>query len=73
MKAVVIYGPGDTINLMMGDAAGVNAFAAVNQGGEARRLHRSPLADLSTSLDPRLPATVTEFDAAYPGCEDWYA
>lgn len=73
MKLIVIYGPAAIIRLAAGAEAAVNALAAVNEGGVARRLHGSPLSDLATTRDNRLPATVAEFDAAYPGCEDWYA
>lgn len=73
MKSIVIYGPGDVVRLAAGAEAEANAFAAVNEGGVARRLHGSPLSNLATTRDGRLPATVAEFDAAYPGLEDWYA
>lgn len=73
MKSVVIYGPGPNVRLMMGAGVGANAFAAVTEGGEARRLHGSALSDLATCLDGRLPPTIAEFDAAYPGLADWYA
>lgn len=73
MKSIVIYGPGELIRRVAGDGAVANAFAAVNEGGAARRLHGSPLSDLAMLCDERLPPTVAAFDAAYPGCEDWYA
>ncbi|WP_299009916.1 hypothetical protein [uncultured Caulobacter sp.] len=73
MKSIVIYGPGDMKRLVRGEGAEVNALAAVNEGGVARRLHGSPLGDLAMLGDGRLPATVEAFDLAYPGFEDWYA
>jgi hypothetical protein len=73
VKVIVIYGPGDFIRLASGLGAEVNALTYVNEGGIARRLHRTPLSDLGSLMDDRLPATVAAFDAAYPGCEDWYA
>lgn len=73
MKSIVIYGPGAQVRLVMGSEAAVNAFSAVTEGAHARRLHGSPLANLATVLDQRLPSTVAEFDAAFPGLGDWYA
>lgn len=73
MKTIVIYGPGDVVRLAAGAEAEANAFAAVNEGGVARRLHGSPLSNLATTRDSRLPPTIDEFDVAYPGQEDWHA
>lgn len=73
MKSILIYGPGDMMRLVRGAEAEANAFAAVNEGAAARRLHGSPLADVATTRDRRLPANLAEFDAAYPCLEDWHA
>lgn len=73
MKSIVIYGPGAMVRRVAGEGAAANALAAVNEGGVARRLHGSPLGDLATLSDARLPPTVEAFDLAYPGFEDWYA
>lgn len=73
MKSVVIYGPGDMRRLVQGADVGVNALAAINEGGAARRLHGTPLSNLAMLRDERLPPTVEAFDLAYPGCEDWFA
>lgn len=48
-----------------------NLLAVSNDGFEVRRLDGTPIAGVMLSLDPRLPATVEEFDAQYPDAPHW--
>jgi hypothetical protein len=68
--SALIYGPGDQRRFIMGTPENVTNSVILyltEAGVEARLLAATPLADLMSVLDPRIPETPVEFDDLYPG------
>ena len=71
-STAIIYGPGSNIRLVTGSAEDVqnNVFAYLSEPSvEARLLTGTDLQNLVILSDPRVPATIAEFDAAYPDAD----
>lgn len=65
----VIYGPGDRKRLVDGPPAIVALNIQIYEaeaGVEARVLDDTALSNLASVMDQRLPATLAEFDQAFP-------
>lgn len=83
-SSALIYGPGPTglqtigfservagVTVVFGNDQDVrtNVLSHIEGGASVRDLSGTDLQDLVSIMDPRIPPTIEEFDAAYPDCE----